>query len=108
VEPSELEATSLDPERYRIVLENEHARIVRLGFDPGEEGLMVHHPPRVIVTLTEVHVRMTFEDGSGDEAQVEAGQATWLEAQTLRTANAGSKRVEVLLVEPKGTNEEER
>lgn len=96
-----LEATRLDPDRYRIVFENEAVRIVRLGFDPGEEGQMVHHPPRALVALTDLHARMRFEDGTSEGAEAEAGQAGWLDAQTLQTANAGKDRLEVVLVEPK-------
>jgi beta-alanine degradation protein BauB len=107
-EPHELDATTVDPDRYRIVLDNDVVRVVRLGFAAGEEGVMVHHPPRVIVTLTDVQVRMAFEDGSTDERAVDRGLAAWLEAQTLQTANAGSAPLEVVLVEPKAPHEEER
>lgn len=108
VEPHELSAIAVDPDRYKVVLENDKVRVVRLGFEAGERGLMVNHPPRVIVTLTDVRVRMLFEDGRTDEAQVAAGLAAWLDAQTLQTENAGDAPLEVVLVEPKPSNEEER
>lgn len=107
-EPHPLEATGLEPERFRIVFENEAVRVVRLGFDPGEEGPMVHHPPRALVALSDLHARMRFESGLVEEAKGEAGQAGWLDAQTLQTQNVGRDRIEVVLVEPKVITGEEK
>jgi acetyl esterase len=100
-QPSELDAVELDPDRYRVELENERVRVVRLSFAPGEEGLMVTHPPRVLVTLTDVHVRVVFADGRTDERGAPAGIAGWLVEETLQTVNAGEQPLEVVLVEPK-------
>jgi acetyl esterase len=101
VERDELDALRVDPERYRVELENERVRVVRLNFGPRERGLMVHHPPRVLVTLTDVAVKLVFADGSTDERSAPAGVAGWLEAETLQTENAADEPLEVVLVEPK-------
>ncbi|MGH2824300.1 MAG: hypothetical protein ACRDLY_15045, partial [Thermoleophilaceae bacterium] len=103
----ELSAIDVDPDRYRVVFENDRVRVVRLGFGPKERGLMVHHPPRVLVTLTDVRVRLLFDDGHTDERGAPAGVAAWLDAETLQTENAADEPLEVVLVEPKPFNEEE-
>ncbi|MGH9184656.1 MAG: alpha/beta hydrolase [Acidimicrobiales bacterium] len=100
-EPSELDAIALDPDRYRVELDDERVRVVRLRFDAGEQGLMVSHPPRVLVTMTDVWVNVRFADGRTDERGAPAGLAVWLDAETLQTRNAGAGPLEVLLVEPK-------
>jgi len=49
-EPMKLDAVRIDPGRYKIDFENDRVRIVRLGFGPRERGMIVEHPPRVLVT----------------------------------------------------------
>jgi hypothetical protein len=97
----ELDAVRVEPGRYRVEFENERVRVVRLHFEPGEEGVMVAHPPRVLVTLSDVAVRLRFADGSTDERAAPAGVAGWLDGETLQTRNTGAGRLQVVLVEPK-------
>jgi hypothetical protein len=97
-----LDAVRADPARYKIEFENERVRIVRLGFGPHEKGMMVEHPPRVLVTLTDVAVRLVFADGRTDERGAPAGVAAWLEGETLLTENVNHQPLEVVLIEPKG------
>ena len=102
-EPIKLDAVRVDPARYRVVFENDRVRVVRLGFGPREKGLMVTHPPRVLITLTEVAVKLLFADGRTDERGGPAGVAAWLETETLQTENAADLSLEVVLVEPKSS-----
>jgi hypothetical protein len=97
-----LDAVRVDPARYEVALENDRVRVVRLGFGPRERGLMVSHPPRVLITLTDVAVKLLFADGRTDERGGPAGIAGWLETETLQTENAALLPLEVVLVEPKG------
>ena len=100
--PMELDAVKVDPSRYKIVLENDLVRVVRLRFEGHESGLMVTHPPRVLTTLTNVQVKLLFGDGRREERGAPAGVAAWLEEETLQTENARDEPLEVVLVEPKG------
>jgi hypothetical protein len=97
-----LDAVKIDPKRYRVVLENDRVRVVRLRFEGRESGLMVTHPPRVLATLTDVRVKLLFADGRRDERGAPAGVAAWLEEETLQTENARDEPLEVVLIEPKG------
>ena len=98
----QLDAVRVDPKRYRVVLENDRVRVVRLRFEAREAGLMVTHPPRVLATLSDVQVKLLFSDGRRDERGAPAGVAAWLEEETLQTENARDEPLEVVLVEPKG------
>ena len=97
-----MDAVRVDPKRYLVELENDRVRVVRLRFEGHEQGLMVTHPPRVLVTLTAVRVGLRFADGRTDERGAPAGVAGWLEEETLQTRNLGDSPLEVVLIEPKG------
>jgi len=99
--PMKLDAVRVDPSRYKIDFENDRVRIVRLGFAAREKGMMVEHPPRVLVTITDVAVKLQFADGRTDERGAPAGVAGWLERETLLTENAREEPLEVVLIEPK-------
>jgi hypothetical protein len=101
VEPNQLDAISLEPSRYQIEFENERVRIVRLRFEAREKGIMVHHPPRVLATISDVTVKLKFSDGRTDQRGAPAGVAAWLDAETLQTENAADSPLVVVLVEPK-------
>lgn len=98
-----LDAVRIDPARYKVDFENEIVRVVRLGFGPREKGVMVEHPSRVLATLTDVSVKLFFQDGKMDERGALAGVAAWLDGETLLTENASDQPLEVVLVEPKST-----
>ena len=99
--PLPLDAVLVEPTRFKVVLENDRVRIVRLRFGSRERGVMVWHPPRVLVTLTDVSVKLLFADGRTDERGAPAGVAAWLDSETLQTENARTEPLEVVLVEPK-------
>jgi len=101
VAPHELDAIRIEPQRFRVELENDHVRIVRLRFGAHEKGVMVHHPPRVLATISDVAVKLKFADGRTDERGAPGGVAAWLDAETLQTENASDAPLEVVLVEPK-------
>src|ERR1700687_2954965 len=96
-----LDAVRIEPTRFKVVFENDRVRIVRLRFGSRERGVMVSHPPRVLVTLTEVSVKLLFADGRTDERGAPAGVAAWLDSETLQTENARIEPLEVVLVEPR-------
>ena len=98
-----LDAVRVDPARYKIDFENDKVRVVRLGFGPREKGVMVEHPPRVLATLSDVSVKLVFQDGRTEERGAPAGVAAWLDGETLQTENASDQPLEVVLVEPKST-----
>ena len=99
--PLARDAVRIEPTRFKVVFENDRVRVVHLHFGPRERGVMVSHPPRVLVTLTDVSVKLLFADGRTDERGAPAGVAAWLDTETLQTENARTEPLEVVLVEPK-------
>ena len=102
--PLALDAVKIEPTRFKVVFDNDRVRVVLLRFGPRERGVMVSHPPRVLVTLTDVSVKLLFADGRTDERGAPAGVAAWLDSETLQTENARTEPLEVILVEPKSAH----
>lgn len=95
------DATKLDPNHYTLEFENDHVRIVRVKYGPGEKSIMHQHPPGVAVLLTEHNVRMYAPDDSSEVDLGKPGEARWSDAVTHLPENLNDGPVEVVLVELK-------
>ena len=95
--------TVLDPDHYKNEFENEHVRIVRITYGPGEESSMHYHAANVAVFLGEQHVRLEKPDGSFDEVNVMAGEHRFAPAGQHLPKNLADEPFELVLIELKGT-----
>ena len=95
------DATKLDPDRYALDFENEHVRILRIKYGPGEKSVMHEHPASIAVLLTEQNVRMHAPDGTSEDDLGPAGEARWVDAGTHQPENLNDEPLEVVLVELK-------
>jgi hypothetical protein len=59
----ERDAVILDPKHYKVELENDRVRIVRISYGSNEKSVMHQHPPGVAVFLTDGDFKFTFPDG---------------------------------------------
>src|SRR6266540_1663859 len=60
--------TKVDAEHYKVELENEQVRVLRINYGPGEKSVMHSHPAAVLVFLTDAHARFTYPDGKTERA----------------------------------------
>lgn len=106
------EATVADPENYRVEMENEFVRVVRVKYGAHASGRMHAHPApgALIVPLTDQDVRVVGPDRSSREVHAKAGQVRWAVAtpgKDLSTYSAHQEDnladlpFEILRVEPK-------
>lgn len=106
------EAVTASPDEYRVELENEYVRVVRVKYPAHARGAMHAHnaPGAAIVTLTDQDARVTGQDGSTREIHYKAGQVRWALAtpgKDLSTYSAHSEEnlrdqpFEILRFEPK-------
>ena len=98
---ADLDPTVVDPEHYTAEFENERVRIVRIGYGPGEESPMHHHPESVAVFLTDGQVQMTLPDGSAEEMAVSAGSAVYTGPGDHQPKNIADAPLEVVEIELK-------
>ena len=93
--------TRTDPDKYKIVLENERVRVLRYHDTPGTKTLEHHHPDSVLYALSAFKRKLVFPDGTTRERTFAPGDVMWVPAQTHIGENTGTTETDVLLVEPK-------
>ncbi len=89
------------PHVYKVVFENERARVLEVRMKPGESSAMHSHPDYIAYLFGDGKVR--FTSGSGETAELEfpAGAVMWRDAEEHATTNIGATEVHGLFFEPK-------
>jgi beta-alanine degradation protein BauB len=93
--------TSTDPDKYRVVFENERVRVLEYRDEPGQATKPHVHPDSVMVTLSSFERRLVAGSGAVREVALEAGEVRWLDAQTHSGENVGATPTHVVFVELK-------
>jgi quercetin dioxygenase-like cupin family protein len=98
----ELDPLKVDPNHYKVEMENDQVRVVRVRIPAGETAPMHHHArKRVVVYLSDANFEQTGSDGKVVRSSQKAGDVIWSEAEiTHREANQGGD-FEGLVVELK-------
>ena len=93
--------TTTDPDKYRVIFENDRVRVLEYRDEPGQATSPHRHPDSVMVTLSSFERRLVAEDGSTRDATLEAGQVRWLDAQVHSGENIGHTVTHAVFVELK-------
>jgi quercetin dioxygenase-like cupin family protein len=96
------DAVAVDPKHYKVELENDQVRVLRIRYGPGEKSVMHQHPAGVAVFLTDAQAKFTTADGKSQERTVKAGSAILGDTEVHLPENVGAKPFELILVELKG------
>ncbi len=96
------DAVKVDPKHYKVELENDQVRVLRINYAAGEKSVMHEHPSSVAIFLTDGNVKFTTPDGKTREETVKAGQTMYSPAGKHLPENVGAKPFELILVELKG------
>ena len=92
------------PGNVKVLLENDHVRVLDVHIKPGEKIAMHSHPAYVVYALTSGKTKSTSADGKTEEMDMKAGEARWNDGQTHISENAGTAETHVVLVEMKGSH----
>jgi quercetin dioxygenase-like cupin family protein len=95
------DAVKVDPKHYKVELENDRVRVLRISYGPGEKSVMHEHPANVAVFLTDGQVKFTQPDGKSQELPMKAGTTAWGAGEKHLPENVGDKPFELILVELK-------
>jgi beta-alanine degradation protein BauB len=93
--------TRTDPDKYRVIFENERVRVLEYRDEPGQATRPHQHPDSVMYTLSSFDRRLIAESGESREVTLAAGEVRWLDAQIHSGENIGDSPTHVLFVELK-------
>ena len=83
------------------MLENDRVRILDTRYGPGVKSEMHSHPDLVAVALAPAKFKLTLADGQSFDAELQAGESIFIEAQEHTAENTGTSELRVILVELK-------
>jgi quercetin dioxygenase-like cupin family protein len=93
--------TTTDPDKYRVVFENDRVRVLEYRDEPGQRTSPHRHPDSVMYTLSSFERRLVADAGQTRDVTLEAGEVRWLDAQVHSGENIGQSPTHVLFVELK-------
>ncbi len=90
------------PNAYKLIMENEKARVLELVLKPGEKARMHNHPHNhVVYIMNDARFRLDFPEGRSGEFDLKAGTAMMMDAGSHETTNIGKTAGRNLVVEIK-------
>jgi hypothetical protein len=97
-----LDPVHVDPKHYSVEFENGLVRVIRARFEAGYKTPMHEHAlPRVVVFLTDFHLKVTTPDGRVTESKGAAGDVLMPGPSRHEEVNLSGGHFEVLAVELK-------
>jgi hypothetical protein len=94
-------AQPVPPTQAQVELDNDAVLVLRLRMAPGERTAMHDLTARLVIWLTDAHLRDIHADGTITEYRRTAGQADWVPAQRHAGKNLSGRPIEFLAVVPK-------
>ena len=95
------DAAKVDAQHYKVELENDQVRVLRITYGPHEKSVMHSHPASVVVFLDDLHGRFTMPGGETVDREAQAGTVQWTEASAHQPENLGDAPFEVIQIELK-------
>jgi quercetin dioxygenase-like cupin family protein len=96
------DAVTADPKHYKVEVENDKVRVLRVKYGPKEKSVMHSHPASIGVFLNDCAARFKYPDGKSEDINVKAGQALYFDAFTHHPESLSDKPFELILIELKG------
>ncbi len=93
--------TTTDPDKYKVVFENDRVRVLEYRDKPGGKTSPHSHPDSVMITLSGFDRRLVGATGESRDVTLEPGLVRWLDAQTHSGENIGDTPTHVVFVELK-------
>jgi quercetin dioxygenase-like cupin family protein len=95
------DAAKVAPHVYKVLFENERARVLEVTMQSGDRSEMHAHPDYVVHILSGGTVKFTAPSGDTVEAELPTGTTIWRDAETHSTTNVGGTVIHGLFFEPK-------
>lgn len=96
-----IDPVKVSPRNYRVLLENEHVRVLEMNLTAGEADKMHSHPSETVYFISGGRVRVHLPDGATPELELPDGFVMWHEAWTHRIESIGTSDIKAIIVESK-------
>jgi hypothetical protein len=96
-------ALSQGPAQVRSEFDNDAMMVLRIRMAPHEKTGMHELTPRLVIWLTDAHLRDTKPDGTVTDYRRAAGATEWVPAQRHAGENLSDTPIEFLAVLPKSS-----
>ena len=90
-----------DSDKYHVVVENEHVRVLEYRDLPGQKTHEHAHPAFVLYAVSPFKRNIRLPNGKVMTREFKAGQVMWSDAQTHIGENVGETETHVIMVELK-------
>ena len=95
------DAASTDGDKYKVVLDNVHVRVLEYRDLPGDKTHQHQHPAFVVVALAPFKRKLLMPDGRTVMREFKAGDVVYSDGETHIGENVGVTPTHVMLVEMK-------
>ncbi len=92
-------AAEASPDIYKVLLENEHVRVLVMDMPPGQIDEWHNHPDETVYFEKGGTLKIYLPDGSAEVKEVPDGGIMWHEAWVHRVENVGDTLVRAIIVE---------
>lgn len=97
-----IDIVQTSPNQARVLMENEHVRVVEYAVKPGEKDVWHTHPPRSSYVVSGGKVKVYSENGEPKISEVKTGASSWAGQGTKHyVENIGDTDIKIILTEIK-------
>jgi quercetin dioxygenase-like cupin family protein len=89
------------PGMYKVLFENDDARVIEVTGKPGDKSAKHSHPDHVVYAITAGKVKFTGGDGKSKEVSMKAGEVLWSPGETHESELIEGKDFKVVVIELK-------
>ena len=97
------DATKTDGDKYKVLLENEHVRVLEYRDLPGATTQQHRHPALVLYAMAPFKRKLLLPDGKVLMREFKAGDVIYSAEETHIGENVGATPTHVIMVEMKST-----
>lgn len=90
-----------DPDKYKVIFENEHLRVLDYKDKPGEKTNKHRHPSFALYALSPFKRNIHLEEGKTIVREFQTGDIIWSEGQVHIGENVGETDTHALIIELK-------
>jgi quercetin dioxygenase-like cupin family protein len=97
-----IDIVKTSPNQARVLMENEHVRVVEYAVKPGEKDVWHTHPPRSSYVVSGGKVKVYSENGEPKVSEVKTGASSWAgQGAKHYVENIGDTDIKIILTEIK-------